>query len=104
AYTAGSNGELEGEAARVPAFEGLALPLGLSPASGWAPAGTQPSISEREGCGCADGYYAVQNPHIEVVVLDDGAGGEVETAQRIWLEQQLEQAGAIRKPVIVVAE
>ncbi len=103
AYAAGATGELAGEAALVPAFEGLASPLGVSPASGWLPAGSQPSISEREGCGCADGYYAVQNAHVEVVVLDDAAGG-VSATQRAWLEQELQQAGAIHKPAIVVAE
>ncbi len=103
-YAAGGVGELEGEAALVPAFEGLASPLGSTPATGWMPAGTQPSIPEREGCGCADGYYAVQNPHVEVVVLDDSAGAGVGAAQRVWLEQQLQQAGTSHKPVIVVAE
>ncbi len=104
AYAVGAAGELEGEAALVPAFEGVASPLGSSPASGWAPAGTQPSIAEREDCGCANGYYAVQNAHVEVVVLDDAAGGRVDAAQRAWLEQELAQAGAIHKPVIVVGE
>ncbi|HTU80118.1 MAG TPA: hypothetical protein VMF09_15305 [Solirubrobacteraceae bacterium] len=105
AYAADSNGELEGEAALVPAFEHLASPLGSSSAQGWTPAGVQPSPTERENCGCADGYYAVQNARVEVVVLDDSAGDGVDAAQRVWLEQQLEQAGAVlHKPVIVVAE
>ena len=105
AFAASSDGEVAGEPALVPAFEGLAAPLGSAPASGWTPAGAEPSSAEREGCGCADGYYAVLNAHVEVVVLDDAAGGLVDGAQRVWLEQQLEQAGTIlHKPVIVVAE
>ena len=38
-------------------------------------------------------------------MLDDsGANGSVQAAQRVWLEQQLQQAGAVlHKPVIVVA-
>lgn len=106
AYAANAQGELEGEAELVPAFEGLASPLGSSPASGWAPAGSEPSSAERESCGCADGYYALQNAHVEVIVLDDAAGG-VEAAQRVWLEQRLQEAGTATptpKPVIVVAE
>ncbi len=104
AFAASSDGELAGEPALVPAFEGLPAPLGSAPASGWVPAGTAPSPVERESCGCAGDYYAVQNGHVEVVVLDDAAGGLVEGAQRVWLEQQLEQAGAEHKPAIVVAE
>ena len=103
-YSDGSSGELGGEPSLASAFEGLASPLGSSPASGWMPAGTQPSIAERETCGCAADYYAVQNPHVEVLVLDDSAGGHVGATQRIWLEQQLQQAGTVRKPVIAVAE
>jgi hypothetical protein len=103
-YAASSAGELEGEAALVPAFEGLASPLGSTSAGGWERAGSQPSPEEREGCGCADNYYAVQNAHAVVAVLDDSAGVGVDAAQRVWLEQELEQAGTIHKPVIVVAE
>jgi hypothetical protein len=104
AYTASSNGELEGEAALVPAFEGLAAPLGSSPANGWQPAGGGLSPTERETCGCAGDYYAVQNGHVDVIVLDDASGGHVAEAQRVWLEQRLEQAGVEHKPAIVVGE
>jgi hypothetical protein len=95
AYTAVSDGELEGEPALAPAFAGLAAPLGSGSASGWSPAPDQPSNAEH--------YYAVENAHVWVVVLDD-ATGDVGDAQRAWLEQQLELAGAAGKPVIVVAE
>ncbi len=104
AYSVSSKGELEGEAALVPAFEGLAAPLGSSPASGWTSAGSGLAPTERETCGCAGDYYAVQNGHVEVIVLDDAANGHVEEAQRVWLEQQLQQAGVEQKPAIVVGE
>lgn len=103
AYAAGSDGELEGESALAGAFSGLASPLGSTPASGWAPAGTALSPVERETCDCAGNYYAVKNEHVRVVVLDDAAG-DVDGAQRVWLEQQLQEAGQEGKPAIVVAE
>jgi hypothetical protein len=102
-YTDVSEGEHEGESALGPAFAGLAAPLGSSPAAGWAPAGG--SLAEHEGGGAeAGGYYALENAHVVVVVLDDAAGVGVDAAQRAWLEQQLQRAGEIHKPVIVLAE
>ena len=94
-YTAVSDGELEGEPALTPAFAALAAPLGSAPASGWSPAPDQPSSGEH--------YYSVENAHVWSVVLDDAAG-DVSNAQREWLEQQLELAGAAGKPLIVLAE
>ena len=104
AYAASSQGETAGEGALAGAFAGLASPLGAVPASGFEPAGSEPSRGEREACGCAADYYAVQNAHVVVVVLDDSATSGVEGAQRSWLEQELQQAGTIGKPVIVVSE
>ncbi len=99
-YAANADGELEGERALVQAFAGLAAPLGSSPAgNGWTQAGSRPTSAEDE----ADDYYAVQNAHVVVIVLDDAAGG-VEGAQRVWLEQELEQAGQEHKPVVAVGE
>jgi len=104
-YAGVSEGELEGESALVPAFAGLAAPLGSAPAAGWAPAGG--SLAEHEGADAgseANGYYALDNAHVVVVVLDDAAGVGVDAAQRAWLEQQLQLAGQSQKPVIVLAE
>jgi len=105
AYTATAEGELGGEAAAASEFAGLAAPLGGGESAGWQPAGSSPTAAERASCGCEAAYFAVQNPHVEVIVLDDaGANGAVEATQRIWLEQQLQQAGAVlHKPVLVVA-
>ncbi len=104
AYAGSSQGEGEGEAALAGAFAGLASPLGATPTSGFEPADSAPSRSEREACGCADGYYAVQNAHVMVVVLDDAGAGGVDAAQRSWLEQELQYAGTVGKPAIVVGE
>lgn len=103
-YAASSEGEVEGELALPGAFEGLAAPLGSSPASGWQTASLPPGRGEGEGCGCAQNYYAVENAHVEAIVLDDAAGGDVDAAQRVWLEQRLQQAGTAHKPAIVLAE
>jgi hypothetical protein len=105
AYAANAEGELGGEAAEASEFAGLAAPLGGGESAGWQPASSSPSVAERASCGCEGAYYAIQNAHVEVIVLDDsGANGSVEAAQRVWLEQQLQQAGAVlRKPVLVVA-
>ena len=106
AYAASAEGELDGEAALAGDFAGLAAPLGAAPASGLAARRQFPQRAERASCGCDAAYYAIQNAHVEVVVLDDSAAsGSVEAAQRAWLEQQLQQAGAVlHKPVIVVGE
>ncbi len=105
AYAATAEGELGGEAAAAGEFAGLAEPQGGGESAGWQPAGSSPSAGERASCGCEAAYFAVQNPHVEVIVLDDaGANGSVEATQRSWLEQQLQQAGAVlHKPVVVVA-
>jgi hypothetical protein len=105
AYAANAEGELGGEATEASEFAGLAAPLGGGGSAGWQPAGSSPSVAERANCGCEAAYYAIQNAHVEVIVLDDsGANGSVQAAQRVWLEQQLQQAGAVlHKPVIVVA-
>jgi len=99
AYAGSSLGEGEGEAALAGAFAGLASPLGATPASGFEGTADEPSRAEPEA-----GYYAVQNARVVVVVLDDAAAGGVDGAQRSWLEQQLQEAGAHGKPVIVVGE
>jgi len=102
-YVDVAEGEHEGESALVPAFAGLDAPLGSSPAAGWTPAGG--SLTEHEGAGAeAGGYYALENSHVVAVVLDNAAGAGVDAAQRVWLEQQLQRAGEIHKPVIVLAE
>ena len=104
AYAGSSQGEGEGEAALAGAFAELATPLGTAAAGGFGPAGSEPSRSEREGCGCADDYYAVQNAHMVVVMLDQSGAGGVDAAQRAWLEQELQYAGTNAKPAIVVGE
>jgi hypothetical protein len=103
-YAASAEGELEGELALPGAFEGLASPLGSSPASGWQTASPPPGRAEREGCGCAQNYYAVESAHVVAIVLDDAAGAGVDAAQRIWLEQRLAQAGTAHKAAIVIGE
>jgi hypothetical protein len=103
-YAASAEGEVEGEPALPGAFQGLASPLGSSPASGWQTASAPPGRAEGEGCACAQNYYAVENAHVEAIVLDDAAGAGVDSAQRVWLEQRLAQAGTAHKPAIVLAE
>lgn len=104
AYAANADGELEGEPALAAAFDGLASPLGhAEPGGGWKEVPGGPPKAQRESCGCADGYYAVEKGRVEVAVLDDGAGG-VEGVQRVWLEERLQEAGTEKRPLIVVGE
>jgi len=51
--------------------------------------------------GCESAYYAVEKEGVWVMVLDDSARGEVDQAQREWLEERLGRAGGEGKPVIV---
>ena len=105
AYTVASAGEMENgsEAPLVQPLKGLAAPLGEAAVTGMEPFGTEPTVSEREACGCEASYYAVQNAHVVVIVLDDASGGDVEARQRQWLEEQLQRAGSVGKPAVVVA-
>ena len=52
--------------------------------------------------GCESAYYAVEKEGVWVLVLDDSQQGDVNQAQREWVERRLGAAGAEAKPVIVV--
>ena len=51
---------------------------------------------------CACGAYALASAHVITIVLDDSDEGQVETAQREWLEERLQEAGQRGRPAIVV--
>jgi photosystem II stability/assembly factor-like uncharacterized protein len=85
------------------AFAGAPPPFGSGPAApGITPAGPS-GATEHE----AHRYYAFNASQnggtLRVIVLDDSASSELESAQREWLERQLEGAGGEGLPVVVVA-
>jgi hypothetical protein len=53
--------------------------------------------------GCESAYYAVEEEGVWALVLDDSQHGDVNQAQREWVERRLGVAGGEQKPVIVVA-
>ncbi len=90
--------EQEGtEASWETGFAGFPRPFGSE--------GT-PSVGEPARCGamvgCESAYYAVEHEGVWILVLDDSAHGQVEQAQREWVEQRLGLAGIEGKPVIAV--
>ncbi len=88
---------LGNEASWEAAFAGFPRPFG---GSGTA----SPEEPGRCGTlvGCESAYYAVEKNGVWILVLDDSARGQVDQAQREWVEGRLGRAGSEGKPVIVV--
>ncbi len=73
------------------------------PFGGEGPAGSEEPTRCGASLGCESGYYAVEKEGVWVLVLDDSQHGDVNQAQREWVEGRLGVAGAEAKPAIVVA-
>ncbi|MGA2164153.1 MAG: hypothetical protein ABSH36_06760 [Solirubrobacteraceae bacterium] len=87
------------EASWEAAFAAFPRPFGGAGGAGPAEEPTRCGASP----GCESAYYAVEKEGVWVLVLDDSQHGDVNQAQREWVERRLGAAGAEAKPVIVVA-
>ena len=87
------------EASWEAAFAAFPRPFGGAGATGPAEEPTRCGALP----GCESAYYAVEKEGVWVLVLDDSQHGDVNQAQREWVERRLGAAGAEAKPVIVVA-
>ncbi len=91
--------ELDGsESSWEAAFAAFPRPFG-----GEGPAGPEEPTRCGGSLGCEAAYYAVEKEGVWALVLDDSQHGDVNQAQREWVEGRLGVAGAEAKPVIVVA-
>jgi hypothetical protein len=86
------------EASWEAAFAAFPRPFGGEGAAGSAEEPTRCGASP----GCESAYYAVEKEGVWVLVLDDSQHGDVNQAQREWVERRLGTAGAEAKPAIVV--
>ncbi len=85
------------EATWEAAFAAFPRPFG-----GEGPAGSEEPTRCGAFPGCESAYYAVEREGVWVLVLDDSLHGDVDQAQREWVEGRLGEAGSEGKPVIVV--
>ncbi len=86
------------EASWEAAFAAFPRPFGGEGAPG---SGEEPTRCGA-ALGCESAYYAVEREGVWVLVLDDSQHGDVDQAQREWVQRRLGAAGAEAKPVLVV--
>ncbi len=86
------------EASWEAAFAAFPRPFGDE-----GPAGSEEPTRCGVSPGCESAYYAVEREGVWALVLDDSLHGEVDQAQREWVESRLGAAGREGRPVIVVA-